>query len=70
MSSIAIEEFDAEWESTDDLGKRKRHPCRVVGITDDEQFIVIAKADNGRIGTFKIDTVFEPEHQPLRRIAR
>lgn len=70
MSSISIEAFDAEWESTDDLGKRKRHPCKVVGITDSEEFIVIATADNGRIGTFKIDYVFETEHRPLRRIAR
>jgi len=70
MSSISIQEFDAEWESTDDLRKSKRHPCRVVGITDSEEFIVIAKAENGRIGTFTIDTVYEPEHRELRRIAR
>lgn len=70
MSSISIEAFDATWESCDDHGKRHRHPCRVVGITDREEFIVIAKADNGRIGTFKIDSVYEPEQRELRRVAR
>ena len=58
MSMLQIEKFEAEWESMDDRGKRHRHPCTVVGVTDDEKLVILVEGDDGRIGTFTIEHVW------------
>lgn len=57
MTMISINAFDADLESQDEKGKRHRHQCRVVGVTDNDQFVVIAEND-GRLGTFTVPTVW------------
>jgi hypothetical protein len=68
MTMINITEFDGEFEHFDDNGKRGRSPCRAVGVTDSDEFVVIAEYD-GRMGTFTVPTVYQPEVRELRRMA-
>ena len=62
MHMIAIEPFDADFESSDENGKRHRHQCQVVGIRatdfDSNKFVVVSQGEDGRFGTFDVDEVW------------
>ena len=70
MQMISIQNFEAQWESSDDHGKRHLHQCTVVGVNSNDEFVIVSQAENGAIGTFAVPRVWPIEHRELRRVAR
>jgi hypothetical protein len=70
MNMIPIHNFEAQWESSDDHGKRHLHHCTVVGVNSNDELVIISQAENGAIGTFAVPRVWPVELRELRRVAR
>ncbi len=60
MSTISINEFDAQWKSTDSNGKIEWIDCTVVGLKDGDTFIAIYESEDGNMYVSEFDSVRKP----------